>query len=76
VATKVPKPPPTFVDRLAAAAASAVKQETPALSWQPERVRALVVEIDIGNRGEIREARSYVQRIVSSRGVAWRDDEP
>jgi hypothetical protein len=74
MATKTPKPPATLVDRLSQAAAAAIKMETPTLSWRPGTVRGVVVELDVDGNGHIREARSYVQRVLGTRPTSWSDE--
>jgi hypothetical protein len=62
-------PAPDLVARLATAAADAVLNERPSLSYDPARVRGVVVELEINSAGAIVEGRAFVERKVTVHSV-------
>jgi hypothetical protein len=56
--------PSDLVSRLADAAAAAVRNERPSLSYQPERLRGIVVELELDSAGAIVDGRAFVERQV------------
>jgi hypothetical protein len=51
-----------LVSRLADAAAAAVRNERPSLSYQPERLCGIVVELELDSAGAIVDGRAFVER--------------
>jgi hypothetical protein len=56
--------PADLVSRLADAAAAAVRNERPSLSYQPERLRSITVELELDRAGAIIDGRAFVERQV------------
>jgi hypothetical protein len=59
-------PTPDFVNRLADAAREAVENERPSLSYEPARVRGVVVELEVNAAGAIVDGRAFVERPVTA----------
>ena len=56
-----------LVSALAAAAADAVRNERPSLTYDPGRLRGVVVELEISGSGVVVDGRAWVERQVRPR---------
>ena len=62
-----------LVERLVAAAASAIRAEAEGLSYDRERVRGLTIEVEVGTKGDVRAQRVYIERRAQARRVRAND---
>lgn len=60
---------PEMVERLANAAAAAVRSRSLALARDPRSLRAITIELELGKRGEVTEATAHVSRHFSSKAL-------
>jgi hypothetical protein len=62
VAVQVHPQAPDLIEAIVDAAAAAIRNQAPTLTYKPEQVRGLTVELTVGRDGQVKDAITFVER--------------